>query len=676
MKRPLNPKKPNEVQEISREAVNRMEGAVRRQIFLVIAVLALVFVLIFAITVAWYTNVTRTNGLQFKTETWGFSEENISIGNVDPETPFSIRPGSEGIIPLRVDNTTNYQTVKAVVNADKTTMADAELQKRVFFYIDESKTCFFPDPESEEQGEETEEATGTETISRQYLGKERVNSYTYTILGGNSLMLSENYQSDAPLKWYWVDTLEGYYFRGTVTENNVEEQEYLRPIEYELDNATFDEETSAFLAILLNNETVLKNDYLQSVVFANDGYKGSEVKEVTSAGKSYYAIEVDEAGYGIWAYLLDAEEIASANIYDNALGGSETALNATISVTVYNVETVSRTVNNAAALREALTDEEGGTVRLTQPVTLTEPLTVAGDMTLDLNQFTIDYSGEESAYSVFNVESGSSLTLFNGSIIGSGGGSGDSASTVSAAVSSAGGEVTLSGVTVRNFDSAVSVDDSTGAADSHIKLVDCDFETSGTAVLCFGNGSGSEAASRIIVENCKIRSDYIGISGNGTSSPEKQFWGTELIILNSEIEGKWAAIYQPQQKSYTCVTNSTLTGYTGVAVKGGTVELYGSSITGTGAQTPAKASGSGWTDTGDAVYVEASYGWEAKVIVRGTENNLISEHGYLLQLFGVEGKGPGSIIVEQGAYASGFVHWNNIGTFSMNYASTEEPEEP
>jgi len=669
-----------------------MENAVRRQIFLVIAVLALVFVLIFAMTVAWYTNVTRTNGLQFRTETWGFSEENITIGNNNPDTPFTIRPGGQGIIPLHIDNSTNYQTVKAVLNVDKSTMTDVELQKRVYFFVDEPKTYTFTtqQEETEPESEETEEPgpeANSETVFWQYLGKERVSSYTYTIFGGNSLTLSENYQSDAPLKWYWVDTLEGYYFRGSVTAQSAAEEEYLRPIEYDLDKAAFetDEEGRATTLNTVNNGTPVR-EFLMSV-FASDGYEGStlktepgsessyDIEEVQCEGKTYYKIAADENGYGVWAYLMDANEITAANLYDSAVG-SETALSATISITAFNVETAAQTVAGTEALKEVLSSDESATVRLDAPISLTEPLSVSGDMTLDLNQFAIEYSGTENTYAVFDVENGSSLTLLNGSIIGSGSGSGNGASTVTAAISSEGGAVTLSGVTVRGFDSAVSIDDSAGDADSQIKLTNCDFETPSTSVLCFGNGSRSEARSRIIIENSKIKSDYIGISGNGTSSDEKQLWGTELIILNSEIEGYWAAIYQPQQQSYTSITGSRLTGYTGIAVKGGTIDLYASTVIGTGEATPAKASGSGWTDTGDAVYVEASYGWMAEVIIRGTENELVTKGGgYLLQLFGVEGKGPGRIVVEKGAFASDLVNWNNIGTFTMNYAPAQ-PQEP
>ena len=702
MKLQRNPRKPNELSENSRETIKRMEGAVRRQIFLVIAILALVFVLIFAMTVAWYTNVTRTNGLQFQTETWGFSEENISIGYTDPdeydtEEGFIIRQGDSGIIPMRVDNSTSYQTVKAVLNVDKTNMTD-ELQKRVYFFVDESRTYHF-DAQVEEAQEELQneeegvEASNSETVSRQYLGKERVNSYTYSIFGGNSLMISENYMSDSPLKWYWVDTLEGYYFRGTVKEDTVTIEEYLCPIEYDLDYAVFgtDEEGKLTTLMTVNKdkpyaEELELNDFLESV-FANDGYWGSvpdtEVTTVNCEGKTYYRIKADDEGMGVWAYLMDAAEIAEANLYDAALlqrqneQPEEASLNATISVTVFNVETASQNVNSAASLRDAINSAGEGIMRLSQPVTLSEPLTITENtqVTIDLNQFSLEYSGSE--YSVFNVESGSSLTLLNGSVVGGSTTNEEPSYTASAAVSSVGGTVTLSGITVRGFDSALSVDDSSGTADSQIKLINCDFDTPKTSVLCFGNGSKSEANSRIIIENCTIRSDYIGVSGNGTSSAEKQLWGTELIILNSEIEGRWTALYQPQQNpSYTCITGSKLTGYTGIAVKGGTVDIYSSEINGTGAKQAAKASGSGWTDTGDAVYVEASYGWSADVIIRGTENVLRSEYGYLLQLFGVEGKGLGSITVEQGTYGADRVQWNNIGTFTMNLAAPAEPQEP
>jgi hypothetical protein len=50
-----------------------------------------------------------------------------------------------------------------------------------------------------------------------------------------------------------------------------------------------------------------------------------------------------------------------------------------------------------------------------------------------------------------------------------------------------------------------------------------------------------------------------------------------------------------------------LTGYTGVAIKGGTLYVLDSSVIGTGEYAEPKYQGSGFSDTGDGIYVEANY---------------------------------------------------------------------
>ena len=68
----------------------------------------------------------------------------------------------------------------------------------------------------------------------------------------------------------------------------------------------------------------------------------------------------------------------------------------------------------------------------------------------------------------------------------------------------------------------------------------------------------------------------------------------------------------------TISQNSVITGFTGLAVKGGTVNVINSTVNGIGTtHTPPAFSNSGWTDTGDGIYVETNYGWEAVVNIGG-----------------------------------------------------------
>ena len=70
------------------------------QASLAIITVVLTIVLIFSLTVAWYTNVVQTGGLSFEAEKWNFD------GKIEllTEQQISATPGGEGIIPLRVTN--------------------------------------------------------------------------------------------------------------------------------------------------------------------------------------------------------------------------------------------------------------------------------------------------------------------------------------------------------------------------------------------------------------------------------------------------------------------------------------------------------------------------------------------------------------------------------------------
>ncbi|MBQ3870224.1 MAG: hypothetical protein II777_06710, partial [Clostridia bacterium] len=72
------------------------------------------------------------------------------------------------------------------------------------------------------------------------------------------------------------------------------------------------------------------------------------------------------------------------------------------------------------------------------------------------------------------------------------------------------------------------------------------------------------------------------------------------------------------------------------------------------------------TDTGDGIYVDASYDWNASVTVNGT-SSVTSDHSYAVQLFGVSGRGTGSVLIESGTFGSGLgsANWNGIGSFRI-----------
>ena len=89
----------------------------------------------------------------------------------------------------------------------------------------------------------------------------------------------------------------------------------------------------------------------------------------------------------------------------------------------------------------------------------------------------------------------------------------------------------------------------------------------------------------------------VAIQGNGSND------NTDINISGGEISGYYSAIYHPQGGTLD-ITGGTLTGWTGVVVKGGNINISGGEIAGTGEATAYYPVSSGYVDTGDGLYVE------------------------------------------------------------------------
>lgn len=627
--------------------------------------LLLVLVLIFAMAAAWYTNVAKTSSMTFQTESWGFDEEKISFS----EASISIAPGTSGIIPLTVDNSEGIEGVRIGVTISKTPVNDLELQKRIYFYADTAQTHVF----KAEDGTETEER-----VERIYLGASEDDSYTYTVLPGQKLTMEEDYCSDVPLRWEWVYDMEGYYFRGTVDENAedaVVVSEYLRPIVYDYEQAVFErDENSPAYGQLLSVDGVDTDKFLLQLSEA-DGYAGTirEEDAVSIGGKLYYPVETDNSGYGVWAYLCTLDEVEEGIAYDTALAAADEPVSVTVSValTASNVSADVRTVTTEAGLRAALSDDRVDRAELDGDLELSSPLSFTeGTKVINLNGYSLQYNGTEETYDFLSVADGASLTVLNGELRGNAEADSPDSSMKRNAVEVIGSSVTLSGVTVAGFDGAVVVEDMTeGAGDSNIQIINCNIQTEQTSVLLQGNGTVSDTATRMVIENSVISSKYyIAVSGQGANKAGDERWGTELAIRSSELSGYYAGLYQPQQKSTTTISNSVITGNSGVVVKGGTVSISDSTIRGTGAVAVEDAgiSAGGFKDTGDGVYVEAAYNWMATVTLKG-ENEISSDKSYAVELFGADKKGPGKVRIYDGNYSGekGSANWNDFGSFEI-----------
>ena len=103
------------------------------------------------------------------------------------------------------------------------------------------------------------------------------------------------------------------------------------------------------------------------------------------------------------------------------------------------------------------------------------------------------------------------------------------------------------------------------------------------------------------------------------------------IIGGSVTATNLIAIYFPPADSSLTIDGAAVTGTTGVAVKGGKVTIKGDAqIKGTGEEHDPVASGSGVTDTGDALYVEGNYNRDLTVEILG--GTFTSEKGQSVQM--------------------------------------------
>lgn len=570
---------------------------------LVVFTTAVTIILIFAMTAAWFTNVASTGNLNFQVESWGFD------GEVEVEQGvIKAAPGASGYLSMKITSAGEKDS-RLSVNISKEFMADAQLQQRIFFYADKSTVV------------------NGEQVDRVYLNNG--NGYTYYLPAMNQLILSEQIFTDVRLKWEWVYDVVGYYFRGTQNGNAFEISEYLRPAEYNYDNAQFDE-----------NGNLLKvdatTDVLQFVadLTATDGYPGAYSvatdhqgnKVLMQGGTKVTPVQgcypIDPAN-NIWLYLCTRQEIQNNTAWDTQYGMSgldvQKLFQVRLTVIGEQFDPQILEVSDPNVLKDALLSGTNQTIKLQQNVTFTETVTlpVGVQAVLDLNGHELSSTQN----TIFSVSENAKLTVLNGTVSGN--------DTNAVAIRSVGGQVTLNKVKIENVKNAVYAEDyktnSSSGANSFIRILDCSLSSESAAIMLHGDGAASEARTALIVQNSTIRSNYMGIAGNGTVLNPGRY-GTDIQILDSDVYGLYAGVYHPQPLSTMTITNSTLSGWTGLAIKGGDVYVNDSTIKGLATDgeavipTEDKLTGSGFVDTGDGIYLETSYGYPINLTVSGNSS--------------------------------------------------------
>lgn len=291
--------------------------------------------ILFALTSAWYTNTIQANEITLKTAKWNF-DGTITLDGEDNNGTLGLGdlyPGDTRPLPVTIVNQ-DTRGVNVRVEADKSKMASPEMQQRLYLYV-----------------EVTDEVTNTKT--RHYINS--LSGYLYTVAAKQTLRitdaeptLKENEKQDKnALHLQWVYDMTGYFLLGTVTENNNTitvagktedtQPEYLMPVTYDLDRAQFG--TDGKLSSVSEYQTTTngtagyattrREDYLmrlfdQYISGYNKNAKPYDDK--TTIRGNYYAVDVDETGYGVWLYLPDQDAIKKAEEWDmSAATNMETA---------------------------------------------------------------------------------------------------------------------------------------------------------------------------------------------------------------------------------------------------------------------------------------------------------------------------------------------------------------
>lgn len=560
-------------------------------------------ILIFAMTAAWFTNVVHSGGLAFQVESWGFDGGVVVNQNV-----IQAAPGDDGFLSLQITNT-GAKNSQLSVGISKEFLHEEELKKRIFFYADTSSVV------NEEQ------------VERIYLNN--TNAYTYYLPAMNEIILSEQVYTDVRLKWEWVYDVVGYYFRGSYDGNAFDVEEYLQPAQYNYDNAQYNVDGQL---TRVDGTDVLQ--YVQNLT-VSDGFPGSYTMGThPNTGKKCLMqngqpVETTQDCYpidpenNIWLYLCTRQEIQRNTAWDTQYGMSaleaQELFQVRITVIGQQYEPEILEIADQNGLKQALSGSNGQVVTLQQDVTLTEVVTVpaGGNTVLDLNGYNL-ISGQNT---VFKVEKDAKLTVLNGTI------SGDSTKTT--AIQSVGGQITLSDVKIENVKSALSIEDCTTkdakGANSFVRVLDSDISAENVAIKLYGDGTASTEQTVLVVQNSKVHSNYFAISGNGTATNPGHF-GTDAQIVNSEIYGYYAGVYHPQKQSSMTISNSTVSGMTALAIKGGDVTILDSTVKGLGTDaevsvpSDSNVGSSGFLDTGDGIYVEANYNYPVNITVSGNSD--------------------------------------------------------
>ena len=220
---------------------------------------------------------------------------------------------------------------------------------------------------------------------------------------------------------------------------------------------------------------------------------------------------------------------------------------------------------------------------------------------------TVNNNGSITGHNIgINITKGGTLTVNNGSITGH-----------------YGINITKEGGTLTVNNGSISSGDHYG-----IQLL------GGTATINGGTISG-RGGGIVIVNNTSVLnihggtivSDEMAISGNGTA----KYWGTTINIDGGSIgsDATQVAIYHPQAGTLN-ITGGTITGQTGIGMKGGTLNISGGTIHAVGSNGErVEGYNNGIYQSNAAVQIESNPGYAGNMNITVSDNaTLISDSWY------------------------------------------------
>lgn len=606
-----NNRKNNNSRQDREAALRDLRKKIFLRAFFSVVTLLLTAVLIFSLTAAWYTNVADAGGLTFVAKEWDF-DGSIIIQN----EAISMAPGDSGTIFMQISNN-GTENASAAVTVSKANLSEP-MKKRLYFYVD---TSFY---------------RNAERMERVYVSDS--GGYTYTVFPNSQVSITADSQNAPPLKWMWVYDVLGYYVRGSVTDSSVQIDEYIRPIEYSYDPITTTFAADGSLKTVDGFKTV--GSFLKEIS-AVDGYEGTiDVSQKTASG--YYPVFVNSEGYGVWAYLCNYDEIQQNMQYDTEIGEADVSQSypVEIYVTGSNTQSTAMEVSSKEMLTSVLSTMSYANVKLTQNMSFDQELVIKSGsrIDIDLNGYTLS----SSASNVINAEVGSKITVANGVLSGN---------DQNFGVLATGAEIVIDNAVIQNVSEGIKIVDHQNNinADSRVHIVDSEISAVEDGLWIYGNNGDTETKTMVIVERSKITgTSYTGIICNGS------YKGTDIQVLESVIKGYYAGIYHPQKDSTLKILNSEVEGLSGLVVKGGTVSVEDSTVRGIaeGAEIeePAYLS-SGFSVTGDGIYLEANYDWTADIKICGSKTKVSSLNAFAVRKF--EADAPGAnIVIEGGVYST------------------------